>query len=95
MIISISLKFVPVLLDEINKIIKAQASRGVDFETKNPIQRLKNYIPVMAPLFINTFKRADELSQAMEARCYRGGEGRTNVRELKMTAQDFGMLFLF
>ncbi len=52
MIISISLKFVPVLLDEINKIIKAQASRGVDFETKNPIQRLKNYIPVMAPLFI-------------------------------------------
>lgn len=93
MIISISLKFVPVLLDEVNKIIKAQASRGVDFDTKNPVKRLKNYIPVMVPLFINTIKRADELSQAMEARCYRGGENRTKVREFKMTAQDFGVLF--
>lgn len=91
--ISVSLKFVPVLLDEADKIIKAQAARGVDFETKNPVKRLKNYVPVMVPLFINSIKRADELSQVMEARCYRGGEGRTGIRKLKMTVQDFGMLF--
>ncbi|NLW26443.1 energy-coupling factor transporter transmembrane component T family protein [Acetivibrio saccincola] len=92
LIISISLKFVPVLLDETNKIIKAQASRGVDFETKNPVKKLKNYIPVMVPLFINTIKRADELSLAMEARCYRGGEGRTGLRKLKLTARDILVL---
>lgn len=94
MIISISLRFVPVLLDETNKIIKAQASRGTDFETKNLIKRVKNYIPIMLPLFINTFKRAEELSLAMETRCYRGGDKRTKMRELKMTAWDFAILLL-
>ncbi|MDQ2087615.1 energy-coupling factor transporter transmembrane component T [Herbivorax sp. ANBcel31] len=93
MITSIALRFVPVLLDETNRIIKAQASRGADFETGNIIEKVKNYIPVMVPLFMNTFKRADELSLAMETRCYRGGDKRVRMKQLKVGTADLRILF--
>ena len=88
MMMSIAIRFIPTLLEELDKIIKAQKSRGADFETGNLLQRLKNFVPVLVPLFISAFRRADELAMAMEARCYRGGEGRTHYRQLKFQRLD-------
>jgi energy-coupling factor transport system permease protein len=80
LMLTISLRFIPTLFDEIDKIIKAQMARGVDFENKSFIEKLKAFIPIFIPLFFNSFRRAEELAQAMEVRCYRGGEGRTKYR---------------
>ena len=89
MMMTIALRFIPTLIEELDKIVKAQKSRGADFEEGNIIQRLKNFVPVLVPLFLSSFRRADELALAMEARCYRGGEGRTHFRQLKFQRVDF------
>lgn len=88
MMMSIALRFIPTLLEETGKIMKAQAARGADFDTGNLIQRAKSYVPVLVPLFVSAFRRADELATAMEARCYRGGKGRTRLRSLEFTDAD-------
>lgn len=88
MMMTIALRFIPTLLEETDKIMKAQAARGADFDTGNIVQRAKSFIPVLVPLFVNAFKRADDLATAMEARCYRGSEGRTRMRQLKLTGAD-------
>lgn len=88
MMMTISLRFIPTLMDETDKIMKAQMSRGVDFSKGSIIERAKNLIPILIPLFINSFKRAEELAMAMESRCYRGGEGRTRMRILKITYRE-------
>ena len=83
MMMSIALRFIPTLIEETDKIMSAQRARGADFETGNLIQRAKSLIPLLVPLFISAFRRADELAVAMECRCYHGGEGRTRLRQLK------------
>lgn len=88
MMISIALRFIPTLFKESEKIRMAQMARGANFESGNLMTRAKNMIPLLVPLFINSFKRADELSTAMEARLYRGGRYRTRLNELKMTRSD-------
>ncbi len=88
MMMSIALRFIPTLLEETDKIMKAQAARGADFDTGNLVQRAKSFVPVLVPLFISAFRRADELATAMESRCYRGGKGRTRLRQIKFTASD-------
>ena len=82
MMMTIALRFIPTLLDETDKIMKAQIARGADFESKNVLSRAKSMIPLLVPLFISAFRRADELAMAMESRCYHGGEGRTRLKEL-------------
>ena len=89
MMMTIALRFIPTLLDETDKIMKAQSARGADFESGNILRRTKNLIPILVPLFISSFRRADELAMAMEARCYRGGEGRTRMKILKIGARDY------
>jgi len=88
MMMTIALRFIPTLLEETEKIMTAQKSRGADFESGNLLNRAKALIPVIIPLFINAFKRADELATAMECRCYRGGDGRTRLRVLKFGKRD-------
>jgi len=88
MMMTIALRFIPTLIEEADKIMKAQMARGADFESGNIFVRAKNMIPLLVPLFISTFRRADELAMAMEARCYRGGEGRTRLNVLKYGAND-------
>ena len=88
MMMTIALRFIPTLLEETDKIMKAQMARGADFESGNVINRAKNLVPLLVPLFVNSFRRADELANAMEARCYRGGENRTRLNELKLNNQD-------
>ncbi|HHT42949.1 MAG TPA: energy-coupling factor transporter transmembrane protein EcfT [Firmicutes bacterium] len=83
MMMTIALRFIPTLLEETEKIMKAQMARGADFQSGNLMQRAKNLIPLLVPLFVNAFRRADDLAIAMEARGYRGGEGRTKFRELR------------
>ena len=88
MMMTIALRFIPTLLNETDRIMKAQISRGADFETGSLINRAKNLVPLLVPLFVSAFRRADELALAMEARCYRGGQGRTRMKVLKMTRYD-------
>ncbi len=88
MMMTIALRFIPTLLEETEKIMKAQMARGADFESGNVFQRAKNLVPLLVPLFISAFRRADDLAIAMEARGYRGGEGRTKFRELKFAMHD-------
>ena len=88
MMMTIALRFIPTLIEETDKIMKAQMARGADFESGNLMNRAKNLLPLLVPLFINSFRRADELANAMEARCYRGGDGRTKFKELKYTKRD-------
>ena len=88
MMMSIALRFIPTLTEETNKIMKAQVSRGADYDTGTVINRMRGYITVIIPLFVSSFKRADELATAMDARCYRGGEGRTKLNPLKFRASD-------
>ena len=83
MMMTIALRFIPTLLEEADKIMKAQLSRGADFESGNILKRAKSMVPVLVPLFVSAFRRADELAMAMESRCYHGGEGRTRMRILK------------
>lgn len=94
MMMTIALRFIPILLEETDKIMKAQMARGADFETGNIIKRAKSLIPLLVPLFISSFRRADDLALAMEARCYRGGEGRTKLHQLKYRRNDV-LAFLF
>ena len=89
MMMTIALRFIPTLLDETDKIMKAQMSRGADFESKNLISRAKNLVPLLVPLFVSAFRRAEELSMAMEARCYRGGYNRTKMRQSIKTKKDY------
>lgn len=89
MMMTIALRFIPTLLEETDRIMKAQTARGADFANGNILQRMKNMLPILVPLFISAFRRADELAIAMEARCYRGGEGRTRMHELSYTGRDY------
>ncbi|NTW28783.1 MAG: energy-coupling factor transporter transmembrane protein EcfT [Coriobacteriia bacterium] len=89
MMMSIALRFIPTLVDEADKIMKAQTARGADFETGNLLARAKAIVPLLTPLFVSAFRHAEELAIAMESRCYHGREGRTRVRELKARARDW------
>lgn len=88
MMMSIALRFIPILVEETDKIMKAQQARGADFESGNIIQRAKAMVPILVPLFISAFRRANDLAMAMEARCYRGGEGRTKMKPLHYERRD-------
>ena len=88
MMMSIALRFIPILNEETDKIMKAQMARGADFESGNIIKKAKAMIPILVPLFISAFRRANELAMAMEARCYHGSEGRTKMKPLKYSRRD-------
>lgn len=88
MMMSIALRFIPILMEETDKIMKAQMARGADFESGNIIKRAKSLVPILVPLFISAFRRADDLAMAMEARCYHGGTGRTKMKPLKYKKHD-------
>ena len=88
MMMSIALRFIPILMEETDKIMKAQIARGADFESGNLIKKAKNLIPLLVPLFISAFRRADDLAMAMEARCYHGGDHRTSMKPLKYQKHD-------
>ena len=89
MMMSIALRFIPILLEETDKIMKAQIARGADLESGNIIKRTKSMVPILVPLFISAFRRANDLAMAMEARCYRGGEGRTKMKPLCYASRDY------
>lgn len=98
MMMSIALRFIPILLEETDKIMKAQMARGADFEHGNLIQKAKNLVPLLVPLFISAFRRANDLAMAMEARCYRGGDGRTKMKPLvyrKLDFEAYGVLVFY
>ena len=88
LMMSIALRFIPTLLEETDKIMKAQQARGADFESGNLIQRVKNMIPILIPLFVGSFRIAQDLARAMEARCYHGGVGRTRMKEIVFSRRD-------
>ena len=88
MMMSIALRFIPILLEETDKIMKAQMARGADFESGNLIKKAKSLVPLLVPLFVSAFRRANDLAMAMEARCYHGGEGRTKMKPLQYHKQD-------
>ncbi|MGL4850384.1 MAG: energy-coupling factor transporter transmembrane component T family protein [Clostridium sp.] len=96
MMMTIALRFIPTLIDETDKIMKAQKARGADFDSGGIIKKAKSLVPLLIPLFISSFRRADELAMAMEARCYRGGSGRTRMKKLMFTNKDTvaGIIFL-
>ncbi len=89
MMMTIALRFIPTLIEETDKIMSAQKARGADMETGSLVQRAKALIPVLIPLFVSSFRRAEELALAMECRCYHGGEGRTRMKQLKTSAVDY------
>ncbi len=94
MLMTIALRFIPTLTDETGKIMNAQKARGADFSSGGLVKRAKALVPIIIPLFVSSFRRADELATAMECRCYRGGEGRTRMKKLKFKARDiFGLIF--
>ena len=95
MMMSIALRFIPTLIEETDKIMSAQKARGADFESGNIFQRAKALVPILVPLFISAFRRADELATAMECRCYHGGEGRTALHVLRYRAADYAVLIGF
>ena len=88
MMMSIALRFIPILMEETDKIMKAQIARGADFESRNIIKKIKSMVPLLVPLFISAFRRANDLAMAMEARCYRGGSGRTKMKPLVYQNRD-------
>ena len=94
MIMSMALRFIPTLIEETDKIMSAQKARGADFETGKLTQRAKALLPLLVPLFVSSFRRADELAVAMESRCYHGGEGRTRMKQLRMHRRDWLALLL-
>ncbi|MBE5761172.1 MAG: energy-coupling factor transporter transmembrane protein EcfT [Clostridiales bacterium] len=94
MMMSIALRFIPTLLEETDKIMKAQIARGADFESGNIFERAKAMIPLLVPLFVSAFRRADELAMAMESRCYRGDVNRTRMKTLKMEKRDYTAIAL-
>lgn len=89
MMMSIALRFIPILIEETDIIMKAQMARGADFENGNLIKRAKNMVPLLVPLFVSAFRRADDLAMAMEARCYVGGNGRTKMKPLRYAKRDY------
>lgn len=89
MMMSIALRFIPILLEETDKIMKAQIARGADLESGNILQKAKAMVPILVPLFVSAFRRANDLAMAMEARCYRGGDGRTKMKPLVYAKKDF------
>ena len=89
MMMSIAIRFIPTLIEETQKIMKAQTARGADFESGNIFRRAKALVPLLVPLFISAFRRADELALAMECRCYHGGENRTRLKQLRVTRNDY------
>ena len=89
MMMCIALRFIPTLIEETDKIMSAQKARGADFENGSLLQRVKALVPILVPLFISAFRRADELATAMECRCYQGGEGRTKMKLLRFSYFDF------
>ena len=89
MMMSIALRFIPILMEETDKIMKAQMARGADFESKNLMKKIQSLVPLLVPLFISAFRRANDLAMAMEARCYRGGEGRTKMKPLVYRRRDY------
>lgn len=98
MMMTIAIRFIPTLAEETDKIIKAQTARGADFESGNVIKRAKAMIPILVPLFVSAFRRADDLATAMDSRCYHGGKNRTRMKQLKITRMDIGgfvIAFLF
>ncbi|MDX1359008.1 MAG: energy-coupling factor transporter transmembrane component T [Clostridia bacterium] len=95
MMMTIALRFIPTLIDETDKIMKAQAARGADIGTGNLMERAKSFIPILIPLFVSSFRRADDLAVAMEARCYRGSKGRTSMRVLRYTKTDVVIMLGF
>ena len=92
MMMAIALRFIPTLIEETDKIMSAQKARGADFDTGGLMDKAKALVPLLVPLFISAFRRADELAVAMECRCYHGGEGRTRLRQLKYQASDIAFL---
>ena len=94
LMMSMALRFIPTLIEETDKIMSAQKARGADFETGNLIERAKALLPILVPLFVSAFRRADELAVAMESRCYHGGEGRTRMKQLRFCTRDFVALIL-
>lgn len=94
MMMSMALRFIPTLIEETDKIMSAQKARGADFDSGNLFQRAKALLPILVPLFVSAFRRADELAVAMESRCYHGGKGRTRMKQLKMQSIDFWALVL-
>lgn len=88
MMMNIALRFIPIFAEELDRIVKAQKARGVDFDTRNPIKKIRNYMPILIPLFVGAWKRAADLATAMNARGYRGGTGRTKYRILRFTFKD-------
>ncbi len=98
MMMSIALRFIPILLEETDKIMKAQIARGADFESGNLIKKAKAMVPLLVPLFISAFRRANDLAMAMEARCYRGGENRSKMKPLQYKGRDriaYGVLLVY
>ena len=98
MMMSIALRFIPILIEETDKIMKAQMARGADFENGNLVQKAKAMVPLLVPLFVSAFRRAEDLAMAMEARCYNGGEGRTKMKPLKYEGRDrlaYAVVILF
>ena len=89
MMMTIALRFIPTLIEETDKIMNAQKARGADLDTGGLLQRVKALVPVLIPLFISAFRRADELAMAMECRCYHGGDGRTRLKQLRLTRLDY------
>ena len=89
MMMSIALRFIPILMEETDKIMKAQIARGADFESGNLFKRAKSMVPLLVPLFVSAFRRANDLAMAMEARCYRGGKGRTKMKPLHYKGRDW------
>ena len=89
MMMTIALRFIPTLIDEVDKIMSAQKARGAELDTGNLIQRGKALVPVFIPLFVNAFTRAYDLAFAMECRCYQGGDGRTRMKQMKLSVRDF------
>ena len=94
LMMSMALRFIPTLIEETDKIMSAQKARGADFETGNLIERAKALLPILVPLFVSAFRRADELAIAMESRCYHGGEGRSRMKQLRFCTRDIIALIL-
>ena len=94
MMMSMALRFIPTLIEETDKIMSAQKARGADFDSGNLFRRAKALLPILVPLFVSAFRRADELAVAMESRCYHGGEGRTRMKQLRMQGLDAWALLL-
>jgi energy-coupling factor transport system permease protein len=94
MMLTVALRFIPTTAEEAEKVVLAQAARGARFDSGGPVRRARAYVPVLVPLFVNLFRRADELAVAMESRCYRGGRGRTRLHESRLRGVDWTVMLV-